>query len=562
MHYKVRSTLNCNAGWLLIGVVICAHMPCDGFSLFKKRKDDPEANVPSPVEECSSDLVENRRATERKTIAVPANAWADTSLELQKGDILLFTAAGKWSAGLFNRMTDPDGYDAWKKYRFIKSSYCMALIGRIGQAQYFHIGSRRCVRVKSGEYLQLGGNGTTRSDNLGRVTAEVSLYRVTEKVQEPSVAQRPAQQLTLEVNYPPAELQTDRKDLTLVGLAKSAAILQSIEITQNGETVATIRIEAPSVPVKQGIELKPGKNVLVVTATDKNREVIQKAATVLYSPAAVAIQSADPGRCFALLIGISEYTDGSFGKLQFADVDAKEMQAALLKYGKLNKDDVRILLNKDATRKNIQDALHGFLQKAGRNDRIIVYWSGHGFVDPDKPDKCYFACFDTKARRSWSGYEMKRVREALREHEARNVVFIADTCHSAGVFTTRSTKGIRVVGQSPFNSYVRKIQRAGRGMAFLVAGDTDRKALEDSSFKNGAFTHFILAALRGSADGFKGSGEKDGIITLGEVVEFVRDRLPRETLDKLGHAQHPAFFFPTGDPTLRELPMSKIVKPQ
>ena len=49
---------------------------------------------------------------------------------------------------------------------------------------------------------------------------------------------------------------------------------------------------------------------------------------------------------------------------------------------------------------------------------------------------------------------------------------------------------------------------------------------------------------------------------LGEVVEFVRDRLPRETLDKLGHAQHPAFFFPTGDPTLRELPMSKIVKPQ
>jgi uncharacterized caspase-like protein len=234
------------------------------------------------------------------------------------------------------------------------------------------------------------------------------------------------------------------------------------------------------------------------------------------------------------------------------------MRNALVKLGFVTEDCAKILLNQEAKQESIKDALYGFLQKAGKEDVIMLYWSGHGFADPENPEKCYFACYDTMVKKPWTGYEMKSVREALEEHTARNVVMLADTCHSAGVFAIRGTKGVDIEGTSPLDTYVNKMRRVGKGMAFLVAGDTDRKALEDTAFKNGVFTHFILEALRGAADGFKGSGDKDGLVTLGELVEYVRDKLPAATLEKLGHAQHPAFFFPSADASLRELPLCKL----
>jgi hypothetical protein len=66
---------------------------------------------------------------------------------------------------------------------------------------------------------------------------------------------------------------------------------------------------------------------------------------------------------------------------------------------------------------------------------------------------------------------------------------------------------------------------------------------------HGVFTHFLLEALRGAAD-----EDGDQIVTLGESVEYVRDRVRRET----GNAQIPTISQTAFDPYL---PLGTVIAP-
>jgi len=89
-----------------------------------------------------------------------------------------------------------------------------------------------------------------------------------------------------------------------------------------------------------------------------------------------------------------------------------------------------------------------------------------------------------------------------------------------------------------------------KGWIFMVGADTDRQAIEHSSWSNGAFTHSLLKGLNGEADGFQSAGAKDGIVTLGELKEFMNISMPEETHKVLGVAKRPVITTSTGDPNI------------
>ena len=133
---------------------------------------------------------------------------------------------------------------------------------------------------------------------------------------------------------------------------------------------------------------------------------------------------------------------------------------------------------------------------------ITLFWSGHGYPDPEDPEKVYFACYDTDINIPSTGYRMDHVRRSLEEKRARNVILFADTCH-AGKLITRGdgSRGISIVPNI-------KQQNVPKGWVFMVGADTDRQAIEHSSWKNGAFTHSLIKGLNGKADGFQSAGAK------------------------------------------------------
>ena len=262
-------------------------------------------------------------------------------------------------------------------------------------------------------------------------------------------------------------------------------------------------------------------------------------------------ESLSSRRCWAVLVGVSEYKHAGKGiltNLLYADDDA-EAFAAALKNQKWKSSHIKLLTNKQATKRNIEVALESWLTKANPEDLIVLYWSGHGFPDPENAEKVYFACYDTDVSIPATGYRMDRVRAALEERKVRNVILLADTCH-AGKLITRGNKGISIVPQI---EKMRRDKSIPKGWIFMVGADSDRQAIEHTSWSNGAFTHCLIKGLSGHADGFENAGPSDGIVTMGELRIYLLSEMPNQTQRVLGTAKRPVIMSSSGDKNIWEL---------
>ncbi|MHC4457582.1 MAG: hypothetical protein ACYS0I_10920 [Planctomycetota bacterium] len=254
---------------------------------------------------------------------------------------------------------------------------------------------------------------------------------------------------------------------------------------------------------------------------------------------------------WAVIVGISKYQYvGANGltNLIFADDDARVFARVLMQMG-WSQSHIKLLVNERATKRNITIALESWLTKAGPNSRLVLFWAGHAFPDPEDPEKIYFACYDTDISIPATGYRMDRVRSALEEQNTKNVLLFADTCH-AGKLITRGERGIGIL---PGIDRLAREKKIPKGWIFMVGADVDRKAIEHTSWTNGAFTHSLIKGLKGDADGYQSVGRKDNIVTMGELRAYMNSAMPEETQRVLGVAKRPVITTSTGDPDIWNL---------
>ena len=105
----------------------------------------------------------------------------------------------------------------------------------------------------------------------------------------------------------------------------------------------------------------------------------------------------------------------------------------------------------------------------------------------------------------------------------------------------------------PFMDKIRREKDVPRGWIYMVSADTDRKAIEHTSWRHGAFTKCLIDALDGKADGYESVGPKDGIVTMGELRAYMNSAMPDITQKVLGVAKHPIITTSTGDPDIWNL---------
>ncbi len=264
------------------------------------------------------------------------------------------------------------------------------------------------------------------------------------------------------------------------------------------------------------------------------------------SPQVKNIDIGDKGKKWALVIGLSLYKNAGksgLANLSFAEDDAVAFKDSLVKLG-WGSDHIKLLTDKNATKQNIERALEGWLSKAGKDDVIILYWSGHGFPDPDEPNKVYFACYDTDISEPYSGWRMDRVINRIGEKNARNVIVIADTCH-AGKLITRGDKGIAL---RPYMEKLKKSRNVPQGWIFMVSAEADRKAIENSKWSHGAFTYCLIKGMEGNAD-----VDNDGKVSMLELKAYMSSSMPEETQKVLGKAKHPIILTNSSDKNIWNL---------
>lgn len=259
------------------------------------------------------------------------------------------------------------------------------------------------------------------------------------------------------------------------------------------------------------------------------------------------------GQGFAVIVGISRYIhagqDG-LSNLAYADQDALLVRDNLRKMG-WAEDRIQLLVNEQATKRNVEKVMADWLTRAENAEMLVFFWAGHGYPNPDDPEKVYLVCHDTEVRWPSTGLRMGYIYELLKEKNAKNTIVLADTCH-AGKLATRAV-GVNKAAVQTYVETLAEKKRIPEGWIYLCAADSDRTAVEVPSWANGAFTLCLDEALSGKADGYQRSGAADGRITLGEIKTYLLNRMPALTQEAIGVAKHPFYSTSSGSPAIWDL---------
>ncbi len=246
----------------------------------------------------------------------------------------------------------------------------------------------------------------------------------------------------------------------------------------------------------------------------------QKGAT----PIAGSQQSISSGQTYAVVVGISDYQDKDIPDLRFADKDAEALANFLRSPagGSLDGDHLKVLTNTQATAGRIAEALDALIEKAKKDDQVIIYFSGHGDVERKTVSQPGFLlAWDSPSRVYMGGgtYSLAFLQEVVTTLSTQNlakVVVITDACH-AGKLSGNQIGGSQLTAASLAKQYANEVK--------ILSCQPNEFSLEGEQWGGGrgVFSYHLVDGLFGLAD-----RNNDGRITLGEIDRYLEDHVTGE----------------------------------
>jgi uncharacterized caspase-like protein len=236
------------------------------------------------------------------------------------------------------------------------------------------------------------------------------------------------------------------------------------------------------------VALRSGENRIVVEAEDVHGNRAEEAFTVIRQ-ASVAVEDTklhrllDSGRWHALVIGIDTYR--YLPRLKTATGDAKAIARVLQQDYGFN---TKLLLDGQATRKGIVDALNGLRQKLSPQDRLLVYYAGHGIFDKEA-DTAYWLPVDSRDDRDTEWIMASRITSSLRRLEAKSVLVVADSCYSGML-----TRGVVADRRSKRDQFLSQLLT--RSSRLLLASGGNEPVSDGGADGHSVFARALLNGLR------------------------------------------------------------------
>lgn len=242
-------------------------------------------------------------------------------------------------------------------------------------------------------------------------------------------------------------------------------------------------------------------------------------------------------RKWALIIGISQFSDRKIPQLNYPAKDAKDF-AALLddpQVGRFNPENVRVLLNADATTKEIKAGLNWLARSAQPDDLVVVFIASHGSPrEMDTRNVNYIVTTDTEIGSQdqlfATALAMVEITGVIRSRiQARRTLVLLDTCHSGAAAGGRGLRLTAEIGESSVGSETLDIIRQGFGRAIITSSQAGQQSYESDDVKNGYFTYYLVQALRNS----------QGKDSIDKVYNYVRDQVSSSVSAKFRAQQTP-----------------------
>lgn len=229
-------------------------------------------------------------------------------------------------------------------------------------------------------------------------------------------------------------------------------------------------------------------------------------------------------KTFAVVIGISDYQNPEIPDLSFAHRDAQVFADFLRSPAgnNLQDDNLRILINEEATGAAVATAIDWLYDSVEENDQALIYFSGHGDVERKGINQLGFLlCWDSgpkiyMAGGTYSLYYLQNIISAISIEKKAKVVLIADACRS-GKLAGSSVNGSQLTAANLAQQYENEIK--------ILSCQPDEFSVEGIQWGGGrgAFSFHLIEGLIGKAD-----ANQDKTVKLMEIGRYLEDNVSAE----------------------------------
>ena len=208
---------------------------------------------------------------------------------------------------------------------------------------------------------------------------------------------------------------------------------------------------------------------------------------------------------YALIIGIEKFVDPDFNNLtreeDKIDDDAIAMYDLLLNSSNWKEQNIKLMLNEEATKDEIKKAIEDWLgSRADETDVVLIYYTTHGGKIKLKNRRKGHATICTYNQTIGGGIENRITDKEFDSYvdkiKSKHITIILGSCYSGKMLALRQSG--------------RVILTAG-GRFFFCGVD------EDDNLNGGIFGYFLRMGFKGVAD-----LNNDGWVTAEEVFRYAR----------------------------------------
>ncbi len=180
---------------------------------------------------------------------------------------------------------------------------------------------------------------------------------------------------------------------------------------------------------------------------------------IIPSISSVAVNAVDAVEYHAVLIGINAYT-GSY--LPYSVREIQNFKSTLLKCGNWVEPNIKVLLDGNATKRNIESAIEWLAEEADDNDVSLFYFAGHGGRDHEGE---FIMSYDKELHDTEFAEYLNDIHGV--------VIVVIDACNSGG--------------------FIEELQSSNR--VILTACRADERTYQVEELKSGIFGYYLNLSL-------------------------------------------------------------------
>ena len=237
---------------------------------------------------------------------------------------------------------------------------------------------------------------------------------------------------------------------------------------------------------------------------------------------------AHPGRHIFLAFGVKDYKNlgtaptakSQLTNLSYADKDAKDFATFFPKPVWTP----RVFTNEQATAGTMLRAFDVYINNADKNDVIVLFFSGHGRLNPLNQKRNYLLPYDFEPDNPQSGIDVSELLRQIDQSPALQIIVFLDACFSG--MDPLSKGSPAVLGKDLYEIE----SKAGHMRIVMTSSSGDQLSNESDDYQNGLFTYYLKAGMRNKDLMVKDQETRRMYLPLRKLSDYVTEQMRSESI--------------------------------